>query len=129
MDYAHAVVWIDHREARIFDFNHDEVEKMVIRPDNPSKQVHRKAGPVGDGHSAVDAPFLAEIAVELGKHAEILIVGPAQAKLDLIKHLHKHNAAIAAKVVGVESIDHPSDEQIVVYARKYFRAADRMRPR
>ena len=31
------------------------------------------------------------------------------------------------KVVGVETIDHPSDGQLVAHARKYFNAADRMR--
>ena len=31
------------------------------------------------------------------------------------------------KVVGVETIDHPSDGQLVAHARKYFSAADRMR--
>jgi len=29
-------------------------------------------------------------------------------------------------VVGVESIDHPTDGQLVAYARKYFVAKDKM---
>ena len=32
----------------------------------------------------------------------------------------------AEKVVGVETVDHPSDGQLVAYARKYFVAKDRM---
>jgi hypothetical protein len=31
-------------------------------------------------------------------------------------------------IVGVETVDHPSDAQVVAYARKYFNAADRMQP-
>jgi hypothetical protein len=31
-------------------------------------------------------------------------------------------------IVGVETVDHPSDAQLVAYARKYFIAADRMQP-
>ena len=54
------------------------------------------------------------------------MVGPAQAKLQLIKHLNSHDPQIGDKVVGVESIDHPSDGQLVAYARKYFVAKDQM---
>jgi len=31
-------------------------------------------------------------------------------------------------IVGVETVDHPSDEQLVAYARKYFKAKDLMQP-
>ena len=58
--------------------------------------------------------------------AEVLVVGPAQAKLQLIKHIHAHDPAMSSKIVGVETIDHPSDGQLVAYARKYFVAKDQM---
>ena len=54
------------------------------------------------------------------------MVGPAQAKLQLIKHMHAHDPAVAGKVIGVETVDHPSDGQLVAYARKYFLARDQM---
>ncbi len=57
---------------------------------------------------------------------EILIVGPGHAKLELIKHIHSHDHGVVDKVVGVETVDHPSDAQLVAYARKYFVAKDRM---
>ena len=57
---------------------------------------------------------------------EILVVGPAQAKLQLVKHIHSHDPAMSDKVIGAESVDHPSDGQLVAYARKYFVAKDRM---
>jgi hypothetical protein len=31
-------------------------------------------------------------------------------------------------LIGVETVDHPSDAQLVAYARKYFTAMDRMLP-
>jgi hypothetical protein len=57
---------------------------------------------------------------------EILVCGPGQAKLELIRHVHKHDHDVEASIVGVETVDHPSDGQLVAYARKYFKAADRM---
>jgi hypothetical protein len=31
-------------------------------------------------------------------------------------------------IVGVETVDHPSDGQLVAHARHYFKAEDRMLP-
>jgi hypothetical protein len=30
-------------------------------------------------------------------------------------------------IIGVETVDHPTDAQLVAYARQYFKGADRMR--
>ena len=32
MSHYHAVVWIDHREAKVFHFSPTEVEKLVLHP-------------------------------------------------------------------------------------------------
>ena len=53
---------------------------------------------------------------------------PANAKTALVKHIGEHDAQVAKKIVGVESVDHPSDAQLVARARKYFKAEDRMLP-
>jgi hypothetical protein len=34
---------------------------------------------------------------------------------------------MSARVVGVETVDHPSDGQLLAHARQYFQAADQMR--
>jgi stalled ribosome rescue protein Dom34 len=57
---------------------------------------------------------------------EILVVGPGTAKLELIKYIHRHHRDLEARVVGVETVDHPSDGQLLGYARHYFEAKDRM---
>jgi hypothetical protein len=31
-------------------------------------------------------------------------------------------------IIGVETVDHPSDAQLVAYARKYFKVEDLMQP-
>lgn len=56
----------------------------------------------------------------------MLIVGPASAKLQLVKHIHAHDPGMVDKIMGVETVDHPSDGQVVAYARKYFAAKDQM---
>ena len=49
-----------------------------------------------------------------------------QNTIELIKHIHKHHQDMVPKIVGVEALDHPTDGQLVAYARKYFLAKDRM---
>lgn len=81
---------------------------------------------MGSGRQAEDKTYYHAVVEALKGAQEILVVGPAQAKLHLIKHIQAHDQGMADKVVGVETIDHPSDAQLVAYARKYFVAKDRM---
>jgi transposase len=43
-------------------------------------------------------------------------------------HIHSYSPKLMSAIVGVETVDHPSDAQLVAYARKYFKATDRMQP-
>jgi stalled ribosome rescue protein Dom34 len=88
--------------------------------------LHSRSGTLGSGKLPEDKQYYHAVVEALKGAEEILVVGPAQAKLQLIKHMHAHDQAVADKVVGVESIDHPTDGQLVAYARKYFAAKDRM---
>ena len=40
--HYHAVVWIDHRQARVFHFNAEDADKVVIHPEHPVRDYHRK---------------------------------------------------------------------------------------
>ncbi|MDI1302053.1 MAG: translational machinery protein [bacterium] len=128
MSHYHAVVWLDHSEAHVMHISSDDVEKSVVHPDQPHQRLHTKSGIPGAGHLTEDKHYLHAIVEALKGAQEILVVGPAQAKLHLIKHIQAHDQDMADKVVGVETVDHPSDAQLVAYARKYFDAKDRMLP-
>ena len=129
MSHYHAVVWLDHSEAHVMHVSPDDVEKSIVRPARPHQHLHRHADPLfsaGGGRAPEDQAYYHKVVEALAGAQEILVVGPAQAKLALIKHIHAHDPAITAKVVGVETVDHPTDGQLVAYARKYFRAKDQM---
>jgi stalled ribosome rescue protein Dom34 len=126
MSHYHAVVWLDHSEAHVMHITADDVEKSVVHPGKAKHHLHSKSGAVGSGRKAEDKDYYRAVAEALKGAQEILVVGPAQAKLLLVKHLHADEPALADKVIGVESVDHPSDGQLVAYARKYFVAKDRM---
>jgi hypothetical protein len=125
--HSHAVAWIDHREAHIIHFNPDATEAATLKPHAPHRHLHHKSGATGAGHDNPDAAYLAGVASALADASEILIVGPAGAKLELMHYLKAHQAEVAKKVVGVETVDHPSEGELLKFARKFFTAADRMR--
>lgn len=128
MSHTHAVVWIDHSEAHIMQISPDDVENSLIKPANPHQHLHHKRGAVGFGRAPEDQHYYHEVVEALRGTKEILVVGPSNAKLNLIKHIYAHDHTLTDRVIGVETVDHPSDAQLVAYARKYFEAADRMLP-
>ena len=127
MSFSHAVVWLDHSEAHVLHFNDEAAEAEKVRARSSHQHQHHKKGATGSGHAAEDQKYYHEVADAVSDAKEILIVGPAGAKLALMKHMQKHDADVAEKVVGIESIDHPSDGQLLAYARHYFVKVDNLR--
>ena len=124
MSAHHAVVWIDHTEARIFRFVGEGVEHTAVHP-KKAAQDHAKHHHHADVHH-VDTHYFDDVIRSVQDAERILIVGPSKAKLELLRHLQKHAHGLEAKVVGVETVDHPTDGQLVAYAKQYFHASDRM---
>jgi hypothetical protein len=127
-EHFHAVVWIDHREARVFHFNADDAESAVVHPVNPTRHLHHKAHAVGSGNAAEDQAFFHSVVEAIGAASAILIGGPANEKHELFKHIQRHAPQLLPRIAAVEPLDHPSDRELVAHARQYFRAADRMEP-
>jgi stalled ribosome rescue protein Dom34 len=123
---THAVVWIDQQEARIFHVHPGSTEGTTVLA--PQHHIHRHPKGRGEPREHPDDAhrFFAAVTTELHGTDAILIVGPSLAKLDLAQYLKDHDPGVAAKVVGIESADHPTDGQIIASAKRYFRATDRM---
>jgi hypothetical protein len=84
---------------------------------------------MGSGHASVDHEFLTQIAGAVSDAGAVLITGPGNAKIDLKKHIDSHLPALSKKIAGVETVDHPSDGELVAHARKYFKADHQTPPR
>ncbi len=126
--HYHAAIWIDHREARVFHFSPTDIETLVLHPDHPTRHIHHKANSIGSGHVPVDHDYLQAVAESVVDAGAILVTGPANTKKELVEHIRLHDPRLAKAVAGVETVDHPSDAQLVAYARKYLAATDRMQP-
>src|SRR6202045_4413034 len=97
-----------------------------MHPDNPTRHIHHKANSIGSGHTSTSPDYLQEVAESVADAGAVLITGPANAKTELVEHIHLHDPKLAKVIAGVETVDHPSDAQLVAYVRKYLMATDRM---
>jgi hypothetical protein len=141
MTTFHAVVWMDRREAHVVMFDRDHIDASRIRSRShhhasgghvgSHQQMHGRGdiasghhSPAG-GHDTADARYHGEVAAALAGVHEILVTGPAQARNEFKRWCELHDKAVNAAIVDVIPADHPSDEQLVAMARKYFRKHDR----
>jgi stalled ribosome rescue protein Dom34 len=123
----HVAIWIDHKEAHIFHIHSGDPETVIVTA--ALHAIHHKPqqGPKEPwGHPDDDIRFFAEIARSLPSADEILVVGPSSAKLEFVRYLAKREPDVESAVVGVETVDHPTDGQLVAFAKQYFQRTDRM---
>ena len=123
---THAVVWVDHHEARVFHVHPDSTDETTVLA--PQHHLHRHPKGRGEPREHPDdvRRFFAEVVKRLDTVDEILIVGPSSAKDELSQYMKDHASIAAAKVVGIESADHPTGGQSVASAKRYFRGIDRL---
>lgn len=120
----HVAVWLDHEEARVFRIEGASFDETTLR----APQHHVKRHPdhnTAEKHHPDDAKrFFGAISDALGPAEEILVVGPSTAKLHFVKYVQEHDPKLARRIVGLETVDHPTDNQLVAHARAYFENLD-----
>ncbi|HLW49166.1 MAG TPA: translational machinery protein [bacterium] len=131
---THAAVWIDHREARVFHVQPETPGHVQPEPVDeativsPTHRFHRHPKGRGDPkeHPEDAARFFTDVARSLDSADTVLVVGPASAKQEFADYLDRHDPRLRAKIAGIETLDHPTDREIIAYARRYFKGSDRM---
>ena len=119
MTLFHAVVWIDHQSAQVLQFDADHVEASSVKARHHYTPQHGSA--VRTEHE-----FFGHVCDALDAIPEVLAVGPRTGLADFEHYAKKHRAETAARIVAYEVVDHPSENQLVALARKYFLKHDRM---
>jgi len=122
MAFFHAVVWVDHQSAQVLQFDKETVQQEKVKAHSHHTRQHGST--VRTEHE-----FFAEVCDKLQGIGEVLITGAHQAQADFRHYVEKHRPAIAKIIVGWETVDHPSEGQLIAFARKYFVAHDRMEGR
>ena len=125
--YPHAAVWLDHFHAVIVFVAPDEHRIVRLESERDDTRLHRKSGVPGSGRTPMDTVFFDKIAGELAAHAsDVLVAGPGSAKNEFRHSVEKRQSALAARIVQVATLDHPSDGELLDYARREFRRIDQL---
>ena len=123
----HAAVWLDQEYAKIFFFGLDpssEEDFRVAKHHVAARAQGRHAFHRGETHEQKE--YFEAVAKTLADAREILVLGPGTAKTQFLKHVHAHEPKLEARIVGIETADHPTPGQILAHARHYFAAKDQM---
>jgi len=120
MTMNQSIVWIDEKEARVLGLEEGLHHKETVHA------LETRAGPpLNDDGSSGD--FFHRVARALDWADEILIVGPSSTKVEFLKFMHKNDHSIDPRILGVESIDSPADNELLGFAALYFKVGGPLR--
>ncbi len=119
MSLFRAVVRIDHQSADILQFDAEHVERDKVRAHTHHTAQH------GSGVRS-EHEFFGQVCGALDGIGEVLVAGSHTALSDFRHYADKHRPQTAVRIVGYEPVDHPTENQLVALARRYFDRHDRM---
>lgn len=125
MPQHHAVVHIEHHNAEVlqFDAEHLQAQKIKSRSQHRVRQQHSRQ-PGSDVRT--DHEFFGEVCDALAGIAEVLVAGGHTSQTDFRHYVEKHRPQVAKQIVAWETVDHPTEGQMVALAKKHFAKIDRM---
>jgi stalled ribosome rescue protein Dom34 len=119
MSLFHAVVHIDHHHAQILQFDAEQVQATKLKAHEHDTRQH--ASGVRSEHE-----FFGQVCDALAGIREVLVTGSQTALSDFRHYVEKHRPPAALQIVGWESVNHPSENQLVAFARQFFVKHNRM---
>jgi hypothetical protein len=119
MTPSRALLHIDHHKAEVvrLDAEHEQIQRI-----NAHVHITRQHG----SEVRTEHEFFAAVCDALAGITDILVVGSHIGQADFRHYVEGHRAQLATQIVGWQTIDHPSDGQLVAIAREYFIKHDGM---
>lgn len=120
-DINHAIVWLDHSQAKLFLFRADEESRINIHSHTSLQRLHhRHTGWEAGGNPPDDTEFFHRISEALDHAGGTVLSGPGNAKLALKTYLDQHRPDLAPRVSVVDSLDDPTADAMLDRGRQYF---------
>jgi hypothetical protein len=123
MKTRHALVWIDHHTATVVHVSRDTESIEVVASTHTPDQLHVKAHKslaADDGNALPDTTYLANVIDAVDLQAEVLLVGPADAKHELMKYAEQHEKTFSKRVIKIENMERASHGELTHHARRFF---------
>jgi stalled ribosome rescue protein Dom34 len=112
-----AVIWIDREHAQFYLLSNDKMERREFRGHH---QEHHRHVRDSIEKEREERGLFQEAGQALEGADKILILGPGMAKHHFRNYMVEQKPLLAKKIIGVETVDHPSDGQIAALARKFY---------
>jgi stalled ribosome rescue protein Dom34 len=125
-NHHNILIWVDHRQAMIFQFDAEGFDRAAVRSAHPDRHLHHIARSGQNGNSSPDKTFFKRVAQSIQEPCAILITGPANAKTDLAEYIERTLPALAGRISGVESLDRPTNAALIALVRAFFPSDDRL---
>lgn len=117
MSLHRAVIRIDHHTAQIIEFDADHTEAHKVKAHAHYTRQHGSA--VRSEHE-----FFAEVCVALANIPQLLVTGSHQAQADFRHYVEKHCPGMLKQIAGWETVDSPSEGELVALAKQHFLKID-----
>ncbi len=119
MPSHHAVVLIDHQHAQVLQFDAEHLQSQKIKAHSHHTRQH-------GSEVRTEHEFFGQVCDALAGVAEVLVAGSHSAQADFRHYIGKHRPALEKQVVGWETVDHPTEGQLLALAKKHFAKVDGM---
>ena len=113
MPLSQAVALIDHHTAKVLQIDAEQVLDQKVK--EHARYTRQHGSKVRSEHE-----FFAEVCDALAGIKSVLVAGSHTAQADFRRYVDKHRPTVATQIVGWETVDHPSEGEIVKMAREFF---------
>lgn len=119
MALERAVLWLDHHQGQVLQFNKEQVIAQKLR-DHPHD--------TGQHHSAVrtEHEFFSSVCDALSGIGAVLVTASRTVQADFRHYVSKHRPGVSAQLVGWETVDRPTEGELIAMAKKFFNQQDQL---
>ena len=124
MALHHAVLLIDHHKAELLQFDAQQMQTQKFKSHSLHHRLqggHRPGGEVRTDHE-----FFGEVCDALAGMPKVLVAGGHTSQADFRHYVEKHRPHLTKQIVAWDTVDHPSEGQLLALAKKHFDKLDKM---
>lgn len=119
MPLSHAVLWLDHHHADVIQFNNDDVQSQKLKDSKHDTGQHQSE--VRTQHE-----FFGTVCDALAGIPMVLVTSSHMVQTSFKHYVEKHRVHLMPQLAGWETVDHPSEGELVALAKKFFLTHDNM---
>ena len=116
---SHALVWLDHHHAKVIRIGGETNAVTRVQEDTHDTRQHNSA-------VRMQHEFFGAVCDALVRFEQVVVTGSGQAQSDFRHYVTTHRSALLSVLVGWETVNHPTDGELVALAATFFHGHDRM---